>query len=97
MDIWRRRSYNRYDLIHCFARFIIILKGSQLSDLWRYSVNDTIWTWMSGSDGTSNSYFATYGLQGIESSTVMPGGRRMPGFFYNASAGVFYIHGGMVL
>ena len=56
-----------------------------------------MWTWISGSDGTANSWLATYGLQGIEGPTVIPGGRSTFGMFYNASAGVFYIHGGMPL
>ena len=65
------------------------------SDLWRYSVNDSIWTWMSGSNGTSNGNYATYGLQGIEGPTVTSGGRTAYALFYNATAGVFYVHGGM--
>ena len=65
------------------------------SELWRYSIGDNIWTWMSGSNGTSKSCYATFGLQGIEGSTVMPGGRADHALFYNAYAGVFYVHGGM--
>ena len=74
----------------------LIFTGGYLSNLWRYSVNDTMWTWMSGSDGSSSTYLATYGLQGIEGPTVTPGGRLSTGLFYNASAGVFYIQGGMI-
>jgi N-acetylneuraminic acid mutarotase len=47
--------------------------SDNLNDLWKYNVPLNEWTWMGGSNATGQN--GTYGLQGVASTTNMPGSR----------------------
>jgi len=47
--------------------------GSQFSDLWEYSVQSNMWTWVGGS--TSTDLAAVYGTRGLGSESNFPGSR----------------------
>jgi len=44
-----------------------------LNDLWRYRVNDSTWTWISGSNTINQR--ASYGEKGVPSPSNVPGAR----------------------
>ena len=44
------------------------------NDLWKYSINENEWTWISGSDSGNQS--SVYGIQGVPSKSNIPGGRK---------------------
>jgi hypothetical protein len=61
------------------------------NDLWRYSVDSSIWTWMGGSDFTNSVGF--YGDSGVASATSMPGARSRCNTWVDKN-GDFWLFGG---
>ncbi len=44
-----------------------------LNDLWKYSISNNSWTWISGNNTINQN--GIYGIQGISSSNNIPGSR----------------------
>lgn len=65
--------------------------NSVLNDLWRYNPTSGNWTWMGGSN-TDNAT-GVYGIQGVESTTNIPGARNNA-VAMTDSFGNFYLFGG---
>ena len=63
-----------------------------LNDLWRYRVNDSTWTWISGS-GIVNQ-LGVYGEKGNASTTNIPGGRSDAVGWYDESTQELWLFGG---
>lgn len=61
-----------------------------LSDLWMYNIQTNQWTWVKGSNQINQN--AVYGLLGISSNSVMPGGLHFPGYWTHNNE--FYLYGG---
>ena len=71
---------------------ILIPILGELNDLWRYRMNDSTWTWISGSDGANKK--AVYGEKGQASVSYTPGGREGAVGWYDSSTQNFYLFGG---
>ena len=61
-----------FDWFHLLTSFTAYLIG-YLNDLWRYRVNDSTWTWISGSNTHGQS--GVYGQKGKASTENVPGAR----------------------
>ena len=66
--------------------------SSSLNDLWRYRVNDSTWTWMSGSDSSDQS--GIYGVKGVSSPSNVPGARDGATGWYDSLREEFWLFGG---
>jgi len=63
-----------------------------LNDLWRFRVNDSTWTWISGSDTVNQP--GVYGEKGIPNPTNHPGSRYGAVGWYDSLRKVFWMFGG---
>ena len=63
-----------------------------LNDLWRYRLNDSTWTWVSG-DNIVNQR-GVYGVKGVPSTSNVPGSRREAVGWYDSSRQEFWLFGG---
>ena len=63
-----------------------------LNDLWRYSVNNNTWTWMSGSNTTNQLGF--YGEKGNGSTENVPGARSGAVGWYDELRQELWLFGG---
>lgn len=66
-----------------------------LGDLWKYDPVTNNWTWMKGSNVSFTP--GTYGSMSIPAATNVPGGRRFPGFWTDASGNNLIMFGGLGL
>jgi N-acetylneuraminic acid mutarotase len=65
--------------------------NGDLNDLWRYSPNSNLWTWMSGSNTAAAN--GVYGTQGTAAAGNVPGARAMA-VSWTDSAGDLWLFGG---
>lgn len=65
--------------------------GDRHDDLWRFDINNSEWTWISGSKQLDQE--SVFGEKGIESDTIYPGSRRYS-MFATDSKGNFWLFGG---
>jgi len=63
-----------------------------LNDLWRYRVNDSTWTWISGNKTTGSEGY--YGDKGIPSVGNAPGARNQAVGCYDSLRKEFWLFGG---
>lgn len=56
-----------YDSVGGFANY--------LNDLWMFNPNTKQWTWVSGSNTSSQSFYGVYGTLGVAATSNMPGAR----------------------
>jgi len=63
-----------------------------LNDLWRYRVNDSTWTWISGSYAVNQ--LGVYGTLGNVSTENVPGGRCCAVGWFDSSKQEFWLFGG---
>jgi len=63
-----------------------------LNDMWRYNVNDDVWTWMSGNDTINEP--GNYGEKGKTSADSYPGARAGATRWYDSSRRELWIFGG---
>ena len=63
-----------------------------LNDLWRYRINDSTWTWISGSDSIDQP--GVYGEKGNASSENVPGARYGAVGWYDSLRQEFWLFGG---
>ena len=63
-----------------------------LNDLWRYRVNDSTWTWISGNNTVYQP--SIYGEKGVTNSNNHPGARNSPLGLYDSLRQVFWLFGG---
>ena len=63
-----------------------------LNDLWRYRVNDSTWTWISG-DSLPNKA-GIYGQKGIPNESNTPGARSHAVGWYDSSSQELWLFGG---
>ena len=63
-----------------------------LNDLWKYRMNDSTWTWISGSNTTNQP--GNYGSKGNASTTNVPGARAGAVAWYDSSTLEFWLFGG---
>jgi len=63
-----------------------------LNDLWRYRMNDSTWTWISGSNKALEK--GVYGEKGIASTTNIPGARTAPVGWFNSVRQELWLFGG---
>jgi len=56
------------------TNYLLNLLIGLLNDLWRYRVNDSTWTWMSGSNTIQQ--IGVYGEKGNASMNSVPGARQ---------------------
>ena len=66
--------------------------GAYHNDLWKYSANDTTWTWVSGSNFTES--YGIYGNKNEPSAENCPGGRARAVGWYDSSLQEFWLFGG---
>ena len=64
----------------------------QLNDLWRYDISTGEWTWMSGSD--TSSQVGTYGIKGTPAAANIPGARYASPNSWVDLNGDFWLFGG---
>ena len=83
----------------CFSHFnstcIVFQTDSEIelfNDLWRYRVNDSTWTWISGSNIPNQP--GVYGEKGIPSVDNYPGARRYAVGWYDSLREEFWLFGG---
>ena len=62
------------------------------NDLWRYRMNDSTWTWMSGSITQNN--LGIYGETGRPNRNNIPGGRRYANGWFDCSSQELWLFGG---
>ncbi len=62
-----------------------------LNDLWMFNVSDSTWTWVSGNYSRNNP--GTYGMRGVADAANVPGARKGPASWTDAS-GNFWLFGG---
>ena len=63
-----------------------------LNDLWKFNVSTNQWTWMNGSNSTTQ--LGVYGTMGVTSSTNTPGARRLSQAWKDNS-GTLWLFGGL--
>jgi N-acetylneuraminic acid mutarotase/protein involved in polysaccharide export with SLBB domain len=63
-----------------------------LNDLWRFSPNTGLWTWMGGSSTANQA--GVYGTMGTPSAGSIPGGRFSPAVWIDKSGNVWLFGGG---
>ena len=63
-----------------------------LNDLWRYRINDSTWTWVSGSNTINHP--GVYGEKGIPNTNNMPRARSRPLGWYDSLRQEFWLFGG---
>jgi N-acetylneuraminic acid mutarotase len=73
------------------GRFDSAGSGGELNDLWRYSPNTGLWTWISGSN-TSNA-LGVHGTQGVAAAGNVPGAREDSNSWTD-STGSLWLFGG---
>jgi len=66
--------------------------GYKLSDLWRYGMNDSTWTWISGSDSIDQP--GVYGEKGNASSENVPSSRNGAVGWYDSLRQELWLFGG---
>ena len=66
--------------------------GLLLNDLWRYRLNDSTWTWISGSNTTNQR--GVYGEKGTASTEYVPGARGSAVGWYDSLRQEFWVFGG---
>jgi N-acetylneuraminic acid mutarotase len=64
---------------------------SRLNDLWKYDIASNQWTWVGGSNSSSQE--GSYGTKGMASPTNVPGARHSP-YSWKDSSGDFWLFGG---
>ena len=64
-----------------------------LNDLWRYRVNDSTWTWISGSN-KRNPPRVSIG-KGVASTDNEPGGRYSAAGWFDSATQEFWLFGGL--
>ena len=64
-----------------------------LNDLWRYRVNDSTWTWISGSD--TGYQLGVYGEKGVPNSDNNPGSRYGALALYDSCTHKLMLFGGL--
>ena len=65
--------------------------GGRLNDLWKFTISDSTWTWMSGNYSSNNN--GTYGTKGVASATNIPGARYGSVFWTDASTKLWLFGG----
>ena len=65
----------------------------QLNDLWKFNINNNIWTWISGNATISKPGF--YGEKGIPSPDNVPGAREAAVGWYNPYKNELWLFGGI--
>ena len=77
-----------------YIRYSTLLNTSKahLNDLWRYRVNDSTWTWISGSSITDQP--GVYGEKGDGHIDNVPGARYGAGGWYDSDNAEFWLFGG---
>ncbi|NHI90907.1 MAG: galactose oxidase [Candidatus Lokiarchaeota archaeon] len=65
--------------------------SGRLNDLWRFTVSDSTWTWMSGNYSRNNN--GIYGMKGVADASNVPGARGGSAFWTD-TAGNFWLLGG---
>jgi len=60
--------------------------------LWRYRINDSTWTWVSGSNTTNHP--GVYGDKGKSSTDYVPGSREVAIGSYDSLRQEFWLFGG---
>ena len=63
-----------------------------LNDLWRYQMNDSTWTWISGNNTVNQP--SVYGEKGISNANNHPGARAGAIGWYDSLRKVFWLFGG---
>lgn len=64
-----------------------------MNDLWIYRLNDSVWTWMSGSSVPEESG-GQYGAQGVPSKLNSPGPRISSSSWYDSTKRELWLFGG---
>ena len=65
----------------------------RLNDLWRFRLNDSTWTWITGSNASGNAR-GIYGEKGIASTDNQPGAREDALTLYDSCRNTFMLFGG---
>ena len=60
--------------------------------MWKYQLNDSTWTWVSGSNETNQ--FGEYGEVGVANASNVPGARRSSVGWFDSDAQEIWIFGG---
>ncbi len=68
------------------------LNGFYLNDLWKYSITNNQWTWMKGSNLSTQS--GTYGTMNVGAAANTPGARYGSFGWCNSTTGDLYLFGG---
>ena len=68
----------------------LTIKKGPLNDMWKFQVNDSSWTWISGSDHQRGAY----GEKGNASSENIPGARYGAVGCYDSLSKEFWLFGG---
>ena len=63
-----------------------------LNDLWRFRVNDSTWTWISGSNAINQ--LGIYGVKGVPNINNVPGSRRDSVGWFDSVRQEFWVFGG---
>ena len=63
-----------------------------MNDLWKYSLNDSTWTWVSGSNAINQT--GIYGEKGVVGADNIPGSRKQAFGWYDAVNQEFWLFGG---
>jgi len=63
------------------------------NDLWRYNIASNMWTWMGGPTGTGD--IGTYGIQGVPSTSNIPGARNETAAGWCDNNNNIWLFGGM--
>ena len=64
-----------------------------LNDLWMYNLTSGLWTWLAGSNGTSQ--YATYGLPGVAAVGNVPGARYGFSMVIDSASRAIFVFGGV--
>ena len=80
--------------IHIFSLYIPLILGQDLlNDLWRYRVNDSTWTWITGSNNSFD-LAPIYGQRGVSSANNDPGSRYKAVAWFDSVRQEFWLFGG---
>ena len=74
------------------TNIVLTLVIGMLNDLWRYRINDSTWTWVSGSNTINHP--GVYGEKGIPNSDNYPGSRSGALALYDSCTQTFILFGG---
>ena len=82
----------RINISHLKYNGLAKLHVGFLNELWRYRVNDSTWTWISGNDTADQQ--GVYGEKGQASVDNTPGGRSGAVGWFDSSKQEFWVLGG---